>query len=119
MRNRWLLLILALMLAGSVAAAGHRKRKPTTKAAPPKASDACTVDADCAPTLFLDGGCCPGICVPRAVSKASAEAIEKFVAACKKPAGGCPALPCAPPPRGASAPACVSGHCVMRTVSTE
>ncbi len=92
-----------------------RKKKRAHKA--PTASDACTSDADCAFTSFADGECCPSLCPPRVVSKASAEAFDKYAQQCAKPKGGCPATECAPP-RMAREPACVSGKCEARAVAS-
>jgi hypothetical protein len=100
-------------------ASSTKKHKPKrgAKATPPTVSLACTVDADCALTRLGDRDCCPKTCQPRAVAKASAEALERYNAACR-PAGGCPDLSC-PPPRQDSAPACVDGRCTVRAVSRE
>ena len=99
---------------GPEAPAAHapRKKRPR-KPAPPKVSDKCTTDADCAFTAMADGDCCPSLCQQRAVSKASAAALEKYGAECKKPEGGCPVPECAPP-RIDRVPACISGKCVAR-----
>jgi hypothetical protein len=95
-----------------------RRPKKASKAAPPTVSLQCAADADCALTTMADGDCCPSLCQPRAVSKKSAEALAKYGAACAKPGGECPALPCAPPPQ-ASLPACVDGRCTIRAVSRD
>ncbi len=108
--RRWLgVLVVAVTFAGGVAVAKRHPRKPT----PPKVSDRCATDADCAFTAMGEGECCPMLCPPRVVSKASAEALKKYAAACKKPEGGCPVPECMPP-RMQTTPACVSGRCVAR-----
>ena len=86
-----------------------RKKKPAKPRAP-KVSLKCASDADCVFITYDDGACCPMLCQPRAVARTSAEAIEKYAAACKKPEGGCPVPECAPSPI-ARVPACVSGKC--------
>lgn len=114
-------LVLAATLSGSIVAladapaptAHHARKKKSAKPAPPKVSDKCTTDDDCAFTMFEDGACCPTRCQGRAVSKKSAEAIVKYAAECKKREGGCPVAECAPP-RITTQPACVSGKCVAR-----
>ncbi|HEX8953270.1 MAG TPA: hypothetical protein VF945_15555, partial [Polyangia bacterium] len=89
-----------------------RKKKRVAKA--PKASLDCATDDDCALTKLRDGDCCPMLCQPRAVSKKSAEALDKYAATCAKPKGGrCPVPACAPP-RIDMRPACVSGKCEAR-----
>jgi hypothetical protein len=94
-----------------------RKKKRTAKA--PKVSLACAADADCAFTKMTDGACCPTLCQPRVVSKASAEALEKYATTCAKPKGGeCPVPECAPP-RMTLEPACVSGKCAGRAAPTQ
>jgi hypothetical protein len=86
-----------------------RKKKPTVKA--PKVTLSCSNDDDCALTKMGDGECCPMLCRARAVSKASAEALEKYATVCAKPKSGmCPVPECAPSPMSAVA-ACVSGKC--------
>lgn len=89
-----------------------RKKKRTVKA--PKVSFECKTDDDCALTKMGDNECCPMLCQPRAVSKASAEAVEKYAATCAKPSGGRCAVPECAPPRFTVAPACVSGKCEAR-----
>ena len=108
------LVLVATFLGGFAAARSadaHKKRTP--KPAPPKVSDKCTADRDCAFTTIAAGECCPSLCPPRAVSKASAAALAKYAAECKKPDGGCPVPECAPP-RIQTVPGCVSGRCVAR-----
>ena len=117
-------LLLVATVAGGVAAAlgdepgpmpetHAHKRATKTKERPPKVSDKCASDDDCAFTSYDNGACCPTRCQPRAVSKKSAAAIEKWAATCKKPEEGCPVVDCPPPPM-ARQPACVSGRCVAR-----
>lgn len=89
------------------------KKKRAPKPIAPKVSVKCETDDDCALTAFNDGACCPMLCQPRAVSKNSAAALEKYGAECKKPEGGCPVPECAPPRIDRRA-ACVSGKCVAR-----
>jgi hypothetical protein len=90
--------------------AAHKPRGHASRA--PKASDKCTTDEDCVLTSLADQKCCPTLCSPRPVSKASAEALAKYAASCSKH-DECPALACAPP-HIISVPACVSGKCVAR-----
>jgi hypothetical protein len=92
----------------------HRAKK--AKHAGPKASDACTGDADCALTAFADGDCCPSLCPGRAVSKRSAEVLAKYGAECTKPATGCVVPECMPQ---SLTVACEAGHCVKRQASRE
>jgi hypothetical protein len=94
----------------------RRHSKKLKKGAGPKASDACTTDADCALTPFADGDCCPSLCPQRAVSKQSAEALQKFGGECAKPAKGCVVPECMPMEVTA---ACAAGHCVKRAASRE
>ncbi|HEX6838493.1 MAG TPA: hypothetical protein VF334_18075 [Polyangia bacterium] len=103
------LVVAATVLVGSGVASAKRAHKPK----PPKVSDACTTDADCAFTKSADGDCCPSLCPPRVVSKRSAEALAKYAKECKKPEGGCPVPECMPP-RMQTTAACVSGRCVAR-----
>jgi hypothetical protein len=94
-----------------------RKKKRTVKA--PKVSLACTSDTDCAFIKMADGDCCPSLCTPRVVSKASAEALEKYATTCAKPKGReCPVPECMPP-RVTTQAACVSGKCVARAAPSQ
>jgi hypothetical protein len=88
----------------------HKKRPPKA----PKVTTACKTDADCAMTNMADGDCCPSLCLPRVVSKTSADALAKYGATCAKPNGGECAVRDCMPPRVATEPACVSGKCVAR-----
>ncbi len=97
--------------AGAHAAAHARKKKRAPK--PPKSSDKCTTDADCALTTMADGDCCPTLCPSRGVTRASAEALARYAAECGKPEGGCP-VPACTAPRIERTPACVNGRCVAR-----
>ena len=99
--------------APAPAATHARKKKKARKPAAPKASMKCATDDDCAFTAYEDGACCPMLCPPRVVSKASAEALKKYGAECKKPEGGCPVPECAPPQVGTTG-VCVSGKCQVR-----
>jgi hypothetical protein len=94
-----------------------QKHEHKAAAAPPKVSVTCTTDDECAFTTMADGQCCPSLCQPRAVSKASAEALDKYAAVCEKPHGECPVTACAPS-RLQRQPACVSGKCVARAAPT-
>ena len=125
-RCLWTLLVGAMLLGGSAAGradepgptAPHTQgRKKPKKPKAPKATMSCVSDADCAFTAMADGKCCPSLCPPRVVAKKSAEALEKYAAACSKPEGGCPEPECAPPPV-VRQPACVSGKCVARAAPT-
>ena len=73
----------------------------------------CASDSECALTRIPDGGCCPTLCTPRAVTRERADALQAHVAECSqgKP---CPLPPCAPP-RLQHFPACVSGRCVAQS----
>ena len=122
----WGVLVLSATLLGAFVARAdqaapmtqaHKKRK-SHKPTPPKVSDKCTTDAECAFTAYDDGACCPMLCPPRVVAKTSAEAIEKYAAVCKKPEGGCPVPECMPP-RIVTQPACVSGKCVARAAPSQ
>lgn len=114
MRN-WSI-FMAIVLVFTICAVGASARKRAKKAKPPTVTRRCAGDDDCATTQIADGKCCPTLCQARAVSKRSAEALEKWSASCA-PAGGCPALPCAP--TGATAVACVDRRCVVRPVAGE
>jgi hypothetical protein len=112
--------VASVAIADEPASASHqaRKKKKSSKPAAVKASFACKTDADCAFTTYADGGCCPSLCQPRAVAKTSADALERYAAACAKPNGReCPELSCAAP-SSARVPACVSGKCVARAAPT-
>jgi hypothetical protein len=103
--------------AAPAPAAPHaRKKRRPAKAAGPKASDKCATDEDCAFTALADGQCCPSLCPPRPVAKASAYALEEYAAACPKH-DQCPVPECAPPPM-TRVPACVSGRCVARAAAS-
>jgi hypothetical protein len=106
--------LVVLALVGGAAQA--KKKRAPAKA--PKVALTCKVDADCALTRMDDGQCCPMLCQPRAVAKASAEALEKYAATCEKPGNAkmCPAPPCAPP-RVTLEAACVSGKCETRAAA--
>jgi len=93
-----------------------RAKKQAPKPVASKMSDRCKTDDDCALTAFNDGACCPTLCQERAVSKTSADAIQKYAAVCKKPGTGCPELACAPPAMARQA-ACVNRKCVVRAES--
>lgn len=93
----------------------HHKKVPK-RGAGPKASLACSSDADCALTNYADGDCCPSLCPQRAVSAKSAEALAKYGAECKKPDALCPVPECMP--REITA-ACVAGKCAVRAASRE
>jgi len=121
-RRIGLALVLCTTLFGVSAAANgdepgptaHHARTKKKAAKPPKAATTCSTDADCAFTPYTDGGCCPTLCQPRAVTKTSAEALEKYAASCAKQNGReCPELACAPPAIRRQ-PACISGKCEAR-----
>jgi hypothetical protein len=107
MRNLWMVLLLLGLAAG--AAEAKRKKRPN-KAGAPTVSLACSADSDCAVTRFADGECCPMLCQPRVVAKASAEVLAKFGAGCKTKC----AMPACAPPQRLLLPACVAGKCVLK-----
>ena len=117
----WVLVCFITLWAAIVPARGdepaptvlHARKQPKTTPKPPKTSDSCTSDADCALTALAEGAFCPTLCQPRPLSKASAEALEKWAAACAQTRAKCPVVDCAPP-RTMREPACVSGKCVVR-----
>jgi hypothetical protein len=76
------------------------------------AAGRCTVDADCAVTRVPEGGCCPTLCSPRAVTRREAEALDANVPRCNK-SGNCPEPVCRPP-TNEIVPACLQGRCAIR-----
>jgi hypothetical protein len=83
------------------------------KASPGAPDSPCTTAADCALTLVPPGGCCPTLCVPRAVTSQRALALESTFAACRRTAA------CAPSscqPARNLVPACVTNHCIAQPV---
>ena len=100
-------------LFAAPALATKKKRAPK----PPKVSLTCKSDDDCALTKMGDGESCPMLCQPRAVSKASADALEKYAATCQKNGKQCAVPECAPPRQAIEGAACVSGKCVAKTAA--
>lgn len=118
MLNRLLVIWITLAAAPALVAAdatpaakpaSQRRHSKKSKHAAPKASDACSSNGDCALTPFADGDCCPSLCPQRAVSKTSAEALQRYGATCTRPAAGCAVPECMPQEAAA---ACQAGHCV-------
>jgi hypothetical protein len=111
----WMVVLVAVLALVAGAAQAKKKRAPKA----PKVSLTCKTDDDCALTKMADGQCCPMLCQPRAVSKASAEALEKYASVCEKPSkmAQCPVPDCAPPRQIVAGAACVSGQCVTRAAS--
>jgi hypothetical protein len=116
-RGHVALFVVTVAVVALVGGAAHAKKKRAPAKAP-KAALTCKVDADCALTRMDDGQCCPMLCQPRAVAKASAEALEKYAATCEKPGNAklCPAPACAPP-RFTLEAACVSAKCETRAAA--
>jgi hypothetical protein len=119
-KRRCIALLVAVVTLFAFGGAQARRKKKHAATKPPVVSLACQTDDDCALTNFRDGECCPMLCQPRAVSKASAEAINKWSLTCEKPyhSERCPALTCAPP-RFTPVPACVSGKCETHAASRD
>jgi hypothetical protein len=72
----------------------------------------CAGDSDCALTRIPDGGCCATLCTPRAVLRATADALQAHAGECMN-GKACPLPPCAPP-RAQHVAACVSGRCIAQ-----
>ena len=72
----------------------------------------CATDADCTFTRVAPGACCPMLCVPRAVTRKGADALDQHMKSCAK-GHECP-LPSCRPPRQMTTPACVQSRCVSK-----
>ena len=72
----------------------------------------CATDADCALTRVPSGGCCPMLCIPRAVTQTRADALEAAIPVCEK-SRRCPQPLCRPPMREITA-SCADGRCVVK-----
>jgi hypothetical protein len=101
--------------AAELAAGLHGGGSDAASSAPvPEDEGPCAADADCAFTRVARGACCPMLCTPRVVTKASAQALEENLKTCT---GGheC-AMPNCRPPRQRTVPACVQSRCTARVV---
>jgi hypothetical protein len=79
---------------------------------PPAGADdgPCSRDDQCALTKVAPSGCCETLCIPRAVTRARAEALAANQSACTH-GKICPDVSCRPP-LSASMPKCQAGRCV-------
>ena len=100
----------AAVAAGAASAAAAAS---APSAATPESDEGpCATDADCTFTRVAPGACCPMLCVPRAVTRKGADALDQHMKSCAK-GHECP-LPSCRPPRQMTTPACVQSRCVSK-----
>ena len=98
--------------AGDSAPASGGAAGAPSAATPESDEGPCATDADCTFTRVAPGACCPMLCVPRAVTRKGADALDQHMKSCAK-GHECP-LPSCRPPRQMTTPACVQSRCVSK-----
>jgi hypothetical protein len=110
-------LLLSLGCARSVEPMG-RARDAGPPVEPPGAAAECRSDADCSITLVPEGGCCPRLCLGRAVPATESLKLDERQRACEERGGPCPDPVCARP-RHRPVAVCTGGRCATRMMPME